>query len=122
MELRTSILIADRNLPLLAYTLISMPGYTARIRGEAAQFLRCTLVPAQPRYVGTCFRELPVTIDKELMYLQPKTRIITIKETEIACDLLTTAMYRIRNRWYVLKPEVEEFTTVPRIIQPASLP
>ena len=56
------------------------------------------------------------------MYLQPKTRVITTKGTPIACDPLTTAIYRINNKWYILTPEANKLTTAPEIIQPGLLP
>lgn len=121
MELRTSIAIVDKDPSLLAYTLMGTPGYTARVRGEAAQLLRCTPVPARLRPTGTCFRELPVTINEKPMYLQPKTRIITTKGTEIACDPLTAAMYRIKSQWYTLTPEAVKIMTAPSTLRPGSL-
>jgi hypothetical protein len=122
IELRTSMLIADRDPSLFAYALTGTPGYTARIRGEAAQLYRCTPVPARLRITGDCYQELPVTINDEPMYLQPKTRIITRKGTEIACDPLTTAIYKLQNQWNVLTPEAKILASSPETLRPGSLP
>lgn len=122
IELRTSMTIADKDPSLFAYTLMGTPGYTARIRGEAAQLLRCTPVPARLRTTGDCFKELPVTVDDKPMYLQPKTRIITSKGTEISCDPLSTAIYKIKDQWYTLTPEAKKLSSIPEVIRPGLLP
>lgn len=122
IELRTSITIADKDPSLFAYALMGTPGYTARIRGEAAQLLRCTPVPARLRTTGDCFMELPVTVDDKPMYLQPKTRIITTKGTEISCDPLSTAIYKIKSQWYILTPEAKKLSSTPEVIRPGLLP
>ena len=122
MELLTSMTIADRHPSAFAYTLRGTPGYTARMRGEAAMIFRCTPVPARLRITGDCYKELPVTVDDKPAYLQPKTREITTKGTQIACDPLTTAMYRIKNAWYSPTPEMEQLTSAPIMVHPGLLP
>ncbi|CAL1672865.1 unnamed protein product [Lasius platythorax] len=114
--------IADKDPSLFAYALMGTPGYTARIRGEAAQLLRCTPVPARLRTTGDCFKELPVTVDDKPKYLQPKTRIITSKGTEIPCDPLSTAIYKIKDQWYTLTPEAEKLSSISEVIRPGLLP
>lgn len=121
-ELHTSIIMAHRDPSLLAHTIIGMPGYSAYIRGEAAQFYKCTPVPARLRNTEDCFLELPVTIDDKPMYLQPKTRTITARGTEITCNPLATALYRIKNQWHVLAPKPEEFKHVPEALHMKAMP
>lgn len=110
------------NLPLVAYTLTGTPGYSARLRGEALQLFRCTPVPAHLRHAGDCFQELPVTVDGKPMYLEPRTRIITNRGTQIACNYNTAAMYHLNNKWYMLLPEAELVETAPGIIPNRMLP
>lgn len=110
------------NLPLVAYTLTGTPGYSARLRGEALQLFRCTPVPARLRHAGNCFQELPVTVDDKPMYLEPKTRIITSRGTQIACNHNTAAMYHLNNQWYMLLPEVERVEIAPLIPSTRMLP
>lgn len=113
MELHTSLTMAQKDPSLFAYSFMGMPGYSAYIRGEAAQLFQCTAVPARIRTAGDCFLELPVTVNGQPMYLQPKTRTITTRGTEITCNPLATAMYRIKNQWHTLTPKLEESKTVP---------
>ena len=120
--LRNSMALAHKDPSLFAYTLTGKPGYSARIRGEAAQLFQCTPVPAKPRTTGDCFIELPVTVDGDPMFLQPKTREISTRGTEIECDPLTTAMYKIKNQWYALTPTLKNLTRIPRALQPNSMP
>ena len=122
MELHTSMTLADKDPSSFAYALMGTPGYSARIRGEAAQLFRCTPVPARLRTTGDCFKELPVTVDNEPKYLQPKTRVISAKGTPIACDPLSAAIYKINNQWYALTPEAEKLTAAPETIRPGLLP
>lgn len=105
-----------------AYSLVGTPGYSAHIRGEAAQVFRCTPVPARRRITGDCFMELPVTINNKPMYLQPKTRTITAKGTEITCDPFTTAMYHIKDKWYELTSDAHKTAPTPDILRQNSLP
>lgn len=113
MELHTSLIMAQKDPSLFAYSFMGMPGYSAYIRGEAAQLFQCTAVPARIRTTGDCFLELPVTVNGQPMYLQPKTRTITTRGTEITCNPLATAMYRIKSQWHTLTPKPEESKTVP---------
>lgn len=122
VELLTAINTHHGNLPLMAYTLTGAPGYSARLRGEALHLFRCTPVPAHLRHAGDCFQELPVTIDGKPMYLQPKTRIITDRGTQITCNHNTAAMYHINNQWYMLLPEVEQAEITPKILPNKLLP
>lgn len=72
MELITSMTIIDKDPSAFAYALRGTPGYSARMRGEAAMLFRCTPVPARLRITGDCYQELPVTVDDKPVYLQPK--------------------------------------------------
>ncbi|CAL1680953.1 unnamed protein product [Lasius platythorax] len=107
---------------LLAYALKGTPGYSARIRGEAAQLYRCTSVPVLLRATEDCFQELPITINGHPAYLQPRTRIITFKGTRIACDPATAAMYRLNNVWYTFLEEAERAVDLPTLFDIKTLP
>lgn len=56
------------------------------------------------------------------MYLQPRTRIITDRGTQIACNHNTAAMYHINNQWYMLLPEAERVEITPKILPNKMLP
>jgi len=122
VELRTALSTAYLDTSLFAYTLTGTPGYSIRLRGEAAQLFRCTPVPTRPRNTGECYQELPVTVNGRPMYLKPRTRVVTAEATETDCDPLTSAMYSIKNQWYVLTPALKESGQIPERIQPESLP
>lgn len=51
-----------------------------------------------------------------------KTREIITKGTQIACDPLAAAIYRIKSKWYVLTPGEEQLTSAPMTIRPGLLP
>lgn len=118
--LRTLMTLAYHDPASFAYSLVGTPGYSARVREEAAQIFRCIALPARRRITGDCYAELPVTIDGEPMYLQPRTRTITAKGTEKACDPLTTAMYRIKNIWHEITSDTDKIA--PAVLRSSSLP
>lgn len=121
-EIHTLVTLAHEDPSLFAYSLLGTPGYSARIRGEAAQLYRCTLVPARIRNTEDCYVELPVTINGQPMYLRPRTRTISTKGTPTTCDSTTTSMYRINNKWITLSPEIVNLTIQPGNLQPTLLP
>lgn len=113
-ELRTAAL-TSKDPESFAYSIMGGPGYTARIRGEAAQIISCTPVPVQRRQTETCFMELPVTVHGEPRYLLPRSRIIVKTGTETTCDPTVTALYKIHGQWYSSSPETNQVavTTIP---------
>lgn len=122
LEIHTAIAMAYLDPTQLAYALTNAPRYSARIRGEAAQLYRCTPVPARIRSTEDCFQELPVTVNGNPMYLKPRTRMITSKGTKITCDPDTTAMYHLKDKWYILFPEINTAAKTPETLNEKTLP
>lgn len=117
LKLDTAISLAYSDPNSFAYAVTGTPGYTARIRGEAAHLLHCMPVPVLIRPTGSCFQELPVTANGVPMYLRPRTRTLTSAGTEVACDPETTAIYSLRNLWHTLTPHLGHVST-PELLNP----
>lgn len=122
IELRTALLAGSTDTSTFAYALTGEPGYSARLRGEAALLFRCTPIPTRLRITGACYQELPVIVDERPMYLKPRTRIITSEATEIDCDASTSALYNIKKQWHILTPALKKHGAVPEKTLPGSLP
>lgn len=121
IELRTAVAYAEQNPRAFAFAVTGEPGRDAHIRGEAAVIIKCTPVPARRRPTDACFAELPVIVNGEPRYLLPRSRIISSSGTEIACNPETASMYKMRDRWYALVPELERAANQPVQLQPRFL-
>ena len=114
-ELQAALQVAHLDPDQFAYTLTGGPGYSAHIRGEAAEIFPCVPVPVQTRVTDSCFLELPILVGGEPKYLTPKTRIISATGTEIACGPETAAVFRLKNIWAQHKPCPEDIA-VPSVL------
>jgi len=103
-ELQAAMQTAHMDANQFAYTLTGGPGYSAHIRGEAAEIFQCTPVPVQQRHTENCFLELPILVGNEPMYLTPKTRTISVTGTEIACGPETAVIFKLKNAWAQFQP------------------
>jgi hypothetical protein len=110
-ELQAAMQTAHMDANQFAYTLTGGPGYSAHIRGEAAEIYQCTPVPVQQRITENCFLELPILVGNEPMYLTPKTRTISVTGTEIACGPETAVVFKLKNVWAQFQPRPDDIVT-----------
>lgn len=104
-----------------AFDYMQQPGYTAVTLGDVIYVAQCTAVDVMYHHVqGKCFNELPVMVNNTVMFMQPRTKILSNIGTEVTCAPGLQPTFNIMNEWFV--PGEHGLTLVhnPEVIHPTS--
>ena len=121
-EIQNSLSLTSNFPDEFAYNVMQKPGYIARLAGEAVHTVKCTPINVKIQHTQEFYEELPVISGNTTWFLTPKTHIIIKTGTQIDCDTITPAYYKIDNNWICLTPtprKIEKNITVfkPKIIK-----
>lgn len=105
-SLATLLSLAIINPVEFAYAYTNQAGYTAALMGETVHIAQCLPVEVSLRKTDRCYQEMPVLFRNESWFMAPRTRLLQKHATEIGCDPLLSPMYRIRDTWYSLSPDL----------------
>lgn len=87
-----------------AYNVMKGPGYMAKIAGEVVHLIKCTPKEVKVQHTNHCFLELPVSSGNETWFLKPKTHILIRKGTQVECNTIVPAYYKISEDWIKFIP------------------
>ncbi|VDO78357.1 unnamed protein product [Heligmosomoides polygyrus] len=91
-----------------AYIYTGEPGHKASVVGEVVYISRCPVVQVSLRPVDRCYHELPVSSGNRSLFMAPRTRILSRYGTEVLCNPLLIAKYKIAGSWVSSGKEVHE--------------
>ncbi|KAL0128582.1 hypothetical protein PUN28_003737 [Cardiocondyla obscurior] len=119
--LRNSLAIATQSPDIFAFHFMKGPGYMAVSTGEVVHIIKC--VPTEVKIASTdeCYDQLPVIRGNETYFLTPQTHILLQQETQINCNPLAPAMFRLDNSWYKFLPRPVE-SVRPTVMKPMTRP
>lgn len=100
-----------------AYNIMKGPGYMALLAGEVAHIVKCIPLEVRIQQTTECYTQLPVKVANSSYFLTPRTHIIKKTGTQITCNHLVPAMYKIKGTWYSLEPQPRQATS-PTILKP----
>lgn len=84
--------------------------------GEVAHIVKCVPVEVTIQHDDFCYTELQVSKDNVTFFLSPRTYILKNKGTQIPCNALVPAYYRLGETWLKIMPRPTE-TKDPIVIQ-----
>lgn len=117
-ELRITLSIAKTDLQEFAYKTGKGPGYSAAYIGEIIYLYQCVPVDVELRESNHCFNELQVQHNNQSCYMAPKTHILQSYGSEIPCNPMLPAGFKLGNQWYSFSPKLgllkEPQTLAPR--------
>ena len=90
-----SLSIATRSPDEFAYHLMKGPGYMAVVGGEVVHIIKCVPVEVTVQHGKNCYAELQVSRNNVTYFLTPRTHILKLKGTQVACSALIPAYYRV---------------------------
>lgn len=117
--LQTLLSLAIINPQEFAYTYMGQSGYTALRLGEVIHLIKCIPVDVTIRPSQKCYHELPVTYSNRSMFLTPRSRLLQMYGTQVDCDNIVNAQFRIGDTWYAISrdrhpvPAPEELSPQP---------
>ncbi|XP_070512818.1 uncharacterized protein [Cardiocondyla obscurior] len=119
--LRNSLAIATQSPDIFAFHFMKGPGYMAVSTGEVIHIIKC--VPTEVKIASTeeCYDQLPVIRGNETYFLTPQTHILLQQGTQINCNPLAPAMFRLDNSWYKFLPRPVE-SVRPTVMKPMTRP
>ncbi|QPL15378.1 glycoprotein [Hymenopteran anphe-related virus OKIAV71] len=86
-----------------AYEYFNAPGHTAVVLGETIYVSKCVPVSVNfTKVANKCYKELPVTVNGETMFMLPRSRILSGIGTEVDCSGLLTVKYKLTHEWYTV--------------------
>jgi len=119
--LQNSLAIATHSPDIFAYHFMKGPGYMAVATGEVIHILKCVPIEVKIATLEECYDQLPVMRGNDTYFLTPQTHILLKQGTQINCNRLAPAMYRLEDSWYRLLPRPVE-SIRPAVIKPMTKP
>ena len=82
------------------------PGHRVVVSGAAAYVLRCAPVDVERREYHNCTKDVPVFHDGKPMFMDPLTYTLHDYTSDIPCDRLFPARWKLGSKWYCSFPEL----------------
>lgn len=86
-----------------AYNLHQGPGYTAIIRGEVVNVIKCSAVSVIIRKSDKCYQDIPVRLGDTEYYFKPRSRILTKHSSVVDCSNILPIKFKFDKNWFIVK-------------------
>lgn len=96
--------------------LVEKEGRVGRVLGEVLYIIKCVPKAVVIRRTERCYKELPVTMNNESLFMAPVTRTLQTQAEEIDCSGIVPPLYLIDNRWVGVMPH-PIYPPAPRVLE-----
>ncbi|KAJ8667723.1 hypothetical protein QAD02_009386 [Eretmocerus hayati] len=92
-------------------------GYYACVAGEVEYIYKCKPIEAKLIPDNQCYKELPVNVSGNAVFMRPRTKILTNEGNKIRCSNIAPNMYKLDDVWIEMNPYPKKVES-PQIFDP----
>ncbi|QIJ70029.1 putative glycoprotein [Gudgenby Calliphora mononega-like virus] len=97
-----------------AYQYFNEEGYTAAVRGEVVYIMKCEAISVNYTILNDeCYQEVPVITSSKVMFMSPRSRLLSPVGTKVECSSVLPVKYKFSNEWYHVSQKGISKTTKP---------